>query len=199
MTNFDYTVEPTELRQNVIYYGVYHIGCAIIFQFIAPLFVLIIANLMILKQLLKDSHQRSSIANEHGFQRITNLMMLRPLNRPNTCPSSASNVESVPGPVLISNPSSRQRRHKTQVDRAKVTLAICGIFIFCHLFKWVLNIYELYVHLSTYNLSEEETEERFRELQSNWFGTVVNISNTLVVLNSSINFYVYVLKVCWGT
>ena len=146
-----------------------------------------------------SSHRRSSISNEHGFQRITNLMMLRPLNKPNPCPTSATNVESVPGPILMSNQSSRQRRQRTQVDRAKVTLAICGVFIFCHLFKWVLNIYELYVHLSTYNLSEEETEERFKELQSNWFGTVVNISNTLVVLNSSINFYVYILKVCWAT
>ena len=197
MTMFEYTVEPTELRQNVIYYGVYHIGCAIIFQFLAPLFLLVIANLMIINQLLKDSHRQSSISNQDGFNRSTNLTRLGPLNRQTTSPSLATNVESVPGPVYFSNQSSRQRRQRTQVDRAKVTLAICGVFIFCHLFKWILNIYELYVHFSTRNLSEEETEDKFSELQSNWFGTVVNISNTLVVLNSSINFYVYVLKVCW--
>ena len=81
------------------------------------------------------------------------------------------------------------------MGRAKVTLAICGIFLFCHLFKWVLNIYELYFRFRNNHLSEEETESMMNG--SDWFIAVVNISNTLVILNSSINFYVYVLKDCW--
>ena len=63
------------------------------------------------------------------------------------------------------------------------------------LFKWVLNFYELYIRFKSSNLSEEEKEEEIN--QSDWFATVVNISNTLVILNSSINFYVYVLKDGW--
>ena len=58
-----------------------------------------------------------------------------------------------------------------------------------------LNIYELYIRFRSSNLSEEEKQAAIN--QSDWFATVVNISNTLVILNSSINFYVYVLKDGW--
>ena len=158
-----YTVEPTELRKNTLYYGIYHIGCEVIFQFIIPLLLLFIANLSILMELVKFGSTPMDISMEEANHNIT------------------AHQHSTP-----------QRSRKNQVDRAKVTLLICGIFIFCHLFKWVLNIYELYIRCKNYSLSEEEKEEIINE--SEWFGTVINISNTLVVLNSSINFYVYVLK-----
>jgi hypothetical protein len=169
-TFFQYSFEATELRQNVNYYGVYHIGCAIIFQFIIPLLVLIIANILILRQLIKHNHGPPGMLTSNGgdgFQRT----------------------------MSIHQHPSQMRRRRNQVDRAKVTLAICGIFLFCHLFKWVLNIYELYVRFRNNHLSEEETASMING--SDWFVAVVNISNTLVILNSSINFYVYVLKDCW--
>ena len=67
--------------------------------------------------------------------------------------------------------------------------------LFCHLFKWVLNIYELYIRLRNSDLSEEKKQEEINS--SEWFAPVINISNTLVILNSSINFYIYVLKDGW--
>ena len=170
-TFFQYSFEATELRQNVNYYGVYHIGCAIIFQFIIPLLVLIIANILILRQLIKHNNGPPGMLTNggggDGFQRT----------------------------MSIHQHPSQLRRRRNQVDRAKVTLAICGIFLFCHLFKWVLNIYELYSRFRNNHLSEEEIENMINS--SDWFIAVVNISNTLVILNSSINFYVYVLKDCW--
>ena len=196
-SNFStYIIEPTAIRKNVVYYGVYHIGCAIIFQFIAPLIVLILANIMILKQLIKYNHESPPISNKDGSHRMKNTNFLRPLieNRLN---NSITNETSFHSTTAINQQSVEQKRKRNQIDRTKITLAICGIFTFCHLFKWVLNIYELYIRFSSQNLSEEKTNERINE--SDWFGTVVNISNTLVVLNSSINFYVYVLKVCWMT
>ena len=155
-----YSIEATAMRLNVAYYGIYHIGCAIIFQFIVPLLVLLVGNVMILKQLIKDSLGSSPICSNGARGQF--------------------------GPQVT------QHRRRSQIGRTRVTLAICGIFTTCHLFKWVLNIYELYVR---YNLSEKETAELLND--SVWFETVVNISNTLVVLNSSINFYVYLLKICW--
>ena len=166
--SFQYSIEPTKLRQNVNYYGVYHIGCATIFQFILPLLVLIIANILILRQLIKHNYGPPAMTNGEGGLHRT---------------------------VSIHQHPSQLRRRRNQVDRAKVTLAICGIFIFCHLFKWILNIYELYFRFSYVDLTEEEMTNAI--YASEWFETVVNISNTLVVLNSSINFYVYVLKDAW--
>ena len=48
------------------------------------------------------------------------------------------------------------------------------------------------------NNTDEETEENINKIlnESDWFVPMLNISNTLVVLNSSINFYVYLLKTC---
>ena len=59
-----YTVIPTELRKDVNYYGVYSVGCAIIFQFLVPLFVLIIGNFMIIQQLIKNNNEPSSSSNK---------------------------------------------------------------------------------------------------------------------------------------
>ena len=160
---WEYVFEPTELRKNTAYYGVYHIGCEMVFQFIVPLVLLFIANFSILMELVKN------------------------ISTPMECP-----IGDETNQVVSMHYSTQQRNQNKQVDRAKVTLLICGIFIFCHLFKWVLNIYELHIRCNNYGLSEEGIEEIINE--SEWFGTVVNISNTLVVLNSSINFYVYVLK-----
>ena len=157
-----YSIEATAMRLNVAYYGIYHIGCAIIFQFMLPLLVLLVGNVMILQRLLKDSLGSSPICSDGARGQF--------------------------GPQVT------QHRRRSQIGRTRVTLAICGIFTACHLFKWVLNIYELYVR---YNLSEKETEQLLND--SVWFETVVSISNTLVVLNSSINFYVYLLKICWMT
>ena len=172
--NLQYSFEPTELRKNVNYYGVYHIGCAITFLFILPLLVLITTNILILKVLIKHNYGPPAMMSNgaggggaDGFQRT----------------------------MSMHQHPSQLRRRRNQVDRAKVTLAICGIFLFCHLFKWVLNIYELYIRFRSSNLSEAEKEEAIN--QSDWFATVVNISNTLVILNSSINFYIYVLKDGW--
>ena len=193
-----YSIEPTELRKNVQYYGIYHIGCAIVFQFLIPLLVLITANGLILRQLIKDNYEvveHCTYSEHHSTQRRSNAMALRQLigqtDNPNTLQLNSEDepLESSLTPTHVPNQYSRQ---KSQVNRAKVTLAICGVFTVCHLFKWVLNIYELYIRFSSNNLPEEETKEKIQE--SNWFITVLNISNTLVVLNSSINFYIYLLK-----
>ena len=164
-TNMHYIFEPTEMRKNIYYYGIYHIGCAMVFQFIAPLLILVVANISILTELIKYKSGLPGIMVEEG------------INQGNT---------------ISYQPPNQQRGREKQVDRAKVTLAICGIFIFCHLFKWVLNIYELYLRCKNYTLSEEEIAQIMYERQ--WFDQVISISNILVVLNSSVNFYIYILK-----
>ena len=196
-----YSVEPTEMRKNVNYYGVYHIGCAIIFQFIIPLLVLIVSNGLILRQLIKYSYKSidDPTSNEDSaHRRHSNVMVLRPLIGQSHNHLTVNSNNGHETRTSLSTPthfSIQFARRRSQIHRAKVTLAICGIFTICHLFKWVLNIYELYVRFGSNNLSEEERYKKINE--SNWFITVLNISNTLIVLNSSINFYIYLLKECW--
>ena len=128
-------------RENVIYYGIYHIACAIVFRFIGPLFVMLLTNILILRQL-------------GNFLRMT----------------SSHNEE---------------RRKNNQVRRAEVTLIIGAVFIVSHIVKWVLNIYELHIRLVS--SSKETISEEMRN-PNEWISIVVSLSNSLVVLNSSINF-----------
>ena len=157
-----------------MYYAVYHIECATIFQFILPLIVLIIGNILIIKCLIQ--HNYGTSLEMSNIERSLHTGMLTS--------------------VSIHRHPTQRRRNRNQVDRAKVTLVICGIFICCHLFKWAMNIYEFYFRFRNPNLSEEETENALL-FQTEWFSIVLNISNILVVFNSSIPFYVYILKVTW--
>ena len=93
------------------------------------------------------------------------------------------------GPTLLVNrriSSPRPQRKNTltiehiELGLAKLSLVIVFIFILCHSFKLIPNIYELFFGLTDAG-----------ELQSSWVRSVIHFSNFLIVLCCSSNFYVY--------
>lgn len=75
--------------------------------------------------------------------------------------------------------TSRQRR---DVAVAGVLVCIILVFIICHSFKFVPNIYEIYKEI--YGIRSWPP----------WLDIVVTISNLLHTLNSSLNFFIYCYK-----
>ena len=68
----------------------------------------------------------------------------------------------------------------SELRLAKVSLIIVFVFILCHSARWIPNVYELYSRVTTNEL-----------VWSTWVESVTNLSNFLVVLNSSVNFFIY--------
>ena len=65
----------------------------------------------------------------------------------------------------------------------QVSLTIVFIFILCHSVKWIPNLYELA------RLAREDKRE-----WPPWVESVTHISHFLMVVNSSVNFYIYCFK-----
>eukprot|EP00095_Tigriopus_kingsejongensis_P007527 maker-scaffold103_size370364-snap-gene-2.27 protein:Tk07527 transcript:maker-scaffold103_size370364-snap-gene-2.27-mRNA-1 annotation:"fmrfamide receptor" len=90
--------------------------------------------------------------------------------------------------VTIEAHSGAQHPHNTrrkEINLAKISLVIVFVFIVCHVLKWIPNLYEL-ILVDTTNLGN------FR-----WPYLVeifTNISHLFLVLNSSVNFYIYFAK-----
>ena len=82
--------------------------------------------------------------------------------------------------------SHSRKRHETlehvELGLAKLSLVIVFIFVTCHSFTVVPNIYEL-----LFSLSEDG------EMQSTWIRSFIHFGNFSIVLCSSLNFYVYCL------
>ena len=67
-----------------------------------------------------------------------------------------------------------------EILQAKINLIVASVFILCNSARWIPNIAEL---LDTIFKSDFE--------QLEWIETTGYISNCLIVLNSSVNFYIY--------
>jgi len=77
--------------------------------------------------------------------------------------------------------TSRQRR---DVAVAGVLVGIILVFIICHSFKFVPNIYEIYMEVFSISMRD----------WPRWMDIVVIFSNLLHTLNSSLNFFIYCYK-----
>ena len=108
-------IKLTELRANPYYYQMYSLCSNFIINGIIPFALLIVLNVLITKKLRK--YQSRSIIRRR----------------------TPENQMSHP---RIHRQGEGQRR-QVQVHMAKVSIIIVVIFIICHSFKWVANIYEL--------------------------------------------------------
>ena len=165
-------ISPTLLRQNKTYYGIYHVGCNIVFLYFIPIIVLAISNIQIIRKLISYQKIPGTISTEINNQRRHSV-------HPN-----------------LRYPSERQRR-QNQVNRAKVVLVISGIFVVCNTCKWSVNAFEFYVRFRDDDKRKEESIAK--DLNTYQIVDVgMSIGNSLVMFISSINFYVYMLKQWWA-
>ena len=81
------------------------------------------------------------------------------------------------GNNIIVGPGSPSNRGK-DIILAKVSLAIVFVFILCHTFKWIPNVYEV----------------MYPDDWPNWIKIITHFSHLALVFNSSVNFYIYLGK-----
>ena len=174
--SYDYNIVPTAMRTNTYYYSIYYIWTNFLVMGLFPYLILIILNIRTLQGLLSNmklsGHNipqvRARLNIVEGDEKCVNEIRKKNENNTNN---------------QMSNNSSNQKGIKTSELRlAKVSLIIVFVFIVCHSARWIPNVYELYSRVTTDEL-----------IWSTWVESVTNLSNFLVVLNSSVNFFIYCL------
>ena len=170
---YNYEFELTELRKNKYYYIIYIVGLSLIFNGLIPFAVIISLNVLLYRQLKtilanSTSHfnPRSSSSALHHYCRSSSLSSSQPQHQR----SSRRNFI--------------RRIQLSEIELAKVSIAIVVVFVICHSVKWIPNIYELLQRLFQ-DIGEEDIAWPL------WVQYNTEISHLLTVLNSSANFYIY--------
>ena len=81
-----------------------------------------------------------------------------------------------------------EETRKNQVHMAEIDLIIVGIFLLCHTFRQIPTIHHFFYHKK--NKLSAASKCNYKEL----IYSITEISQLVVVFNSSINFYVYSFK-----
>ena len=89
--------------------------------------------------------------------------------------------------ITLAKPSlaAKKESSKHELLPAKINLIVASVFILCNFFRWIPNTYELLQVISNSQFGED------LDLQITKIG---HVSNCLLVLNSSVNFYIYYLS-----
>ena len=93
-----------------------------------------------------------------------------------------------------SPPESRRDRGDSETKKelrlARISICIVWLFIFCHVWKLIPTAYETFV------LEKEADSDSVQDESKEWpkWLEVINqLTNTLITINSSLNFIIYVL------
>ena len=159
---YDYKVELTPLRKNKYYYTIYIIGLNFVFNGLVPFSLIIVLNTLLYKEL-------KVIVTDSSYR-----------SRNTSCVLSD---QSQTGFREGRRKSSKSKRtHLNEVVLSKITITISIVFIIFHSVKWIPNIYEL-----TQRIYYGDNDIDWPE----WIQSITQISHFLIVLNSSVNFYIY--------
>ena len=166
---FEYFILPTNLRMDSNYYSIYGIWMNLVFMGTLPVITLFILNILIFKNLITNLKERKDppVVN---FQRQDDQRM-NVIDLSNNV--NVNQIES--GRTL----KTRKKKMKPkEIKLAKVGLYIVLIFVLCHSVRWIPNFYEL---------------SHSGDTQPSWVDAFMHISHFVIVLNSSVNFYIYCL------
>ena len=72
----------------------------------------------------------------------------------------------------------------SEIDLAKISIIIAAVFLTFHSVKWIPNIYELIQRIQS-DMEEIPWPD--------WIENVTTVSHFLILLNSSVNYYIYEL------
>ncbi|XP_023344148.1 FMRFamide receptor [Eurytemora carolleeae] len=75
---------------------------------------------------------------------------------------------------------------KRELALTQVSLVIVAVFLVCHGVRWIPNLWEL--------SHTQEGQEMSEIVWPAWITKTVQVSHVLTVLNSSVNFYIYIVK-----
>ena len=172
--SYNYNIVPTEMRTDTYYYSIYYIWTNFLVMGLFPYFILMTLNIRTLKGLLSNMK-----LSGHNIPQVQ--ARFEVIKRDEKCVTQIKRrYENSQSDQTSSNDLSRIKTSELRL--AKVSLIIVFVFILCHSARWIPNVYELYSRVTTNEL-----------VWSTWVESVTNLSNFLVVLNSSVNFFIYCL------
>jgi hypothetical protein len=181
--NLMYFVKLTEIRQNKYYYSIYTIGLNFFIMGFIPFLILIVSATKIHCRLKNYAAERHN-ANIQNFE--TNRDQMRTNGSLQNDDNSVNGIHENHQPrrgSLFGGSFTISRRLKTdEIILAKVSILITIVFIVCHSIRWIPNIYELVQRIMNNDIYES---------WHSWVETVTYISHFLMVLNSSVHFYLY--------
>ena len=141
-------VWPTKLRRNPTYVECYTLWSHIIILGALPMVLLMVLNLMTMKEMTKYK----------GFH---------------------------------IGDKKKHKEREIQINMAHINIAIVVVFIICHSFIQIPSVYHVYqLNDRRRNNPERVTDWEHKDL----IQTLTEISQIMVVFNSSVNFYVYLIK-----
>ena len=163
---FEYTVELTALRKNKYYYTIYIIGLNFVFNGLIPYTLIVILNILLhnrLKEIVVCRPQHSSTES-----------------CTKTIASYSSHNHFLGSQNTYHTRSTRIRFN--EIVLGKISIIIAVVFLTFHSVKWIPNIYEL-VQRTQYDMEDVPWPD--------WIETITTVSHFLIVLNSSVNYYIY--------
>ena len=168
-------IDYTDLRKGTIYYNLYCIWINFVFASFIPFILLLYFNISIANKLNSRAKKKTKL-------RRSNRSVYWILNDINSCYYLCPfGFESHLKTCLIRyfplfSPICRKRETRL----THISLMIVWLFMFCHIWKLIPTLYEVLYG-----------EANFEELK--WLKHINNISHVLIVLNSSVNFLIYVV------
>lgn len=163
---YNYTLELTVMRKNKYYYAIYIICLNFVFHGLIPFVIIITLNTLTYRELKEIELKPAFISRRSTITWTVERQQLR------------SEGES----VQTENRTFKIKR--SELVLVRVSLAIVLVMLICHSIRWIPNIYELIQRISQTKDIEELPK---------WVESYTQISHFLTVLNSSVNFYIYVI------
>ena len=152
---------PTTIRQNYIYFTIYHIIFDLFFKCIAPFVILIVLNTLMIKRFIhkKDINDKN-LDNNTVMNNKMNMSLI------------TRRSEDSHSFVYKTDQTTSYRK----IFLAKVNLIIVFFCILCHSIRWIPQFYEIFYGLEDW---------------PQWITTVKHISHIAILLTSSINCCIY--------
>ena len=190
----EYFLEPTELRANATYYIAYTFWINLFVMGIFPFSVLIILNGLTLSSLVKQIRYMNTAHSSP----TCNLLNTGNIPAPNSGVTSSSSQPFIGNSSInkrewqdLNDAGKRKKSDNrphtttpTETHLTKISMAIILVFIVCHGIRWIPNIYEL-IQISHPDFDDANF------VWPHWIQSSANISQFMIVLNSSVNFYIY--------
>ena len=122
---------------------------------------------------------------------ISNALGQRSARRTTSATLISSTINDQRSPPITSRRQSSTETKK-ELRLARISLCIVWLFLFCHVWKLVPTFYSTFIDDSSDENDELKTLG-IRVEWPEWLSTIENESHTLITLNSSLNFLIYIV------
>ena len=96
------------------------------------------------------------------------------------------------GASMTSHPHHQNSEQRSRENRlTRISLSIVWLFIFCHVWKLVPTMYEGFQEIR-WDSSGDSSKKVSAMVWPEWLSVINDVSHTLIVFNSAVNFLIYV-------